>query len=313
MTGVALDLGDELAHEPGDHPAWQESAVLTWWDEERGVGGYQHLAQEPHSGQANLMSGIVTADGRRYRSYVGDLSLGADDRDGQLAAGPLVFSVPGPHNRWEVTEDDCDLVLDFHDFYPPHHWSPKGGGLAELAAGHFEGSGRVTGRLRLGDEAIEVDGLGHRDHSWGPRVFEQMLSHRWVGGTCGPALSFSVLVLHTADDTITTAGFVARGREITDLAQAEVVVAMEPDGLSVRGGSSEVALVDGTALRIDANVIDGLVFGHGSFVGTENISRVHVGERLGFCDLNVSNNPRAGARQPTMALRANLTPGLSMR
>ena len=47
----------------------------------------------------------------------------------------------------------------------------------------------------LGARSFTVDGLYHRDHSSGPRDWSQIVAHRWVAGTFGPDLSFSVAVI----------------------------------------------------------------------------------------------------------------------
>ena len=53
-----------------------------------------------------------------------------------------------------------------------------------------EASGRINGTVQIGGRHHEIDGLYHRDHSWGLRRWDTLRSHRWVAGAFGPDLAF---------------------------------------------------------------------------------------------------------------------------
>src|SRR5207247_8538984 len=48
-------------------------------------------------------------------------------------------------------------------------WETDGDPYAYRVATRYEIPCRVRGTLRVGDEEIELRGVGQRDHSWGPR------------------------------------------------------------------------------------------------------------------------------------------------
>jgi predicted secreted hydrolase len=50
---------------------------------------------------------------------------------------------------------------------------------AAIAAGHFEQACRVRGSVSVGDTRFDVDGLGLRDRSWGPRDWSVPWGWRW--------------------------------------------------------------------------------------------------------------------------------------
>jgi hypothetical protein len=67
--------------------------------------------------------------------------------------------------------------------------SPMYGGVAELdhpemtfAKAHYEQHVRANGALTVDGEEIPIDGLGLRDHSWGPRSWQSPRFYRWL--TC---------------------------------------------------------------------------------------------------------------------------------
>ncbi|HZP29001.1 MAG TPA: hypothetical protein VFC99_08615, partial [Acidimicrobiia bacterium] len=58
---------------------------------------------------------------------------------------------------------------------------PPPGSVTEFARGHTEQQMAITGAVTVGDERYELAaGLGLRDHSWGPRVWQSIWWYRWV-------------------------------------------------------------------------------------------------------------------------------------
>jgi hypothetical protein len=54
---------------------------------------------------------------------------------------------------------------------------------------------RAAGTVTVGDERFEItDGLGLRDHSWGPRYWQNIWWYRWLTVNLGPDLGFAVTI-----------------------------------------------------------------------------------------------------------------------
>ena len=106
----------------------------------------------------------------------------------------------------------------------------------QVGSDHYQVAGRVTGTVRLAGRDFAVDGLCHRDHSWGDRQWSAVLAHRWLAGTFGPELSFSLVTTLLPGGRMVRMGFVARHSEILRVSDSDVVVFLEPDGTSHRGG-----------------------------------------------------------------------------
>ena len=286
---------------------------MYWLDAERGVGGGHRIGHEVPGGAANRWTGLF-APGVRFRRVEASTPLTSADRAAdRMAAGPQSIRVTPAGIRVEVHDDECDAVLDIEDFEAMAPWPTSDASVAETAADHLEASGRVTGEVRIGDRAWEVDGLAHHDHSWGPRRWDWVRSHRWIGGTFGPDLSFSVFTLHDRADGYTSGGFVRRAGTAVPVTTADVVVHLEADGLSHRGGRVDVALADGTSLAMECTTAGGFVFGHREMTLVDAVCTVRAGDRTGFCCFEAYSNPREGSAEPGLALAAALADGLEPR
>jgi hypothetical protein len=312
-----FEAADELPHPPGDDPWWQESVFIHWFDGAAGVGGVHRIGHEPNQGggQANVECGVISESGTRFRRMAPDLPLEEHEGASGFAAGDgHLFSFEGPpHLR--VREEGCQLDLDVHDFYPRTDFYPRDIGTlgSDFAPHHFETSGRVTGTVVLDGRTYDIDGLCHRDHSWGIRRWDTLLNHRWVSGSVGPQLCFGSTVWHGSDGSLATVGYVVRDGEITYADDVDVVVFLEPDGISHRGGTVTWYLAGGEELRVDCELVDGVLNQHHGVAWIDGICRVRHDGRQGSCDLEISTNPRNGSGPVTLALKAVADDGLTTR
>jgi len=298
---------------------WQDSAFVVWHADDAGIGGVMRIGHEPgfDGGIAALWCGIAAQDGTRFRRNTAAPLTEADLRpDGFGALGGRYQLVhDGGHLHYRIDDDDCRVELEVEDFYPRTDFFPKDAGSLheEFASNHFESSGRITGTVELGGRSYEVDGLCHRDRSWGLRRWDTLLNHRWIPGTVGPELSFGSIAWHAVDGTIRQYGYVVRDGEVIRAEEVEIVVHMEPDGTTYRGGTAVWTFADGETLELAPRPYDGIVFGHHGVVSVDAICPIEIDGRRGFCDLEVSTNPRAGTAPLTAAMRANRADGLSRR
>merc|ERR1740121_2975616 len=59
-----------------------------------------------------------------------------------------------------------------------------------FARNHFEQHMHTKGTLQIGEKTISLEGNGLRDHSWGPRYWQDVLSYRFINGAFGDDLGF---------------------------------------------------------------------------------------------------------------------------
>src|SRR5690606_19465748 len=104
------------------------------------------------------------------------------------------------------------------------------------------------------------DGIGYRDHGFGPRVITPMFrSARWHGGTVGEVLSWSLATAQSSDGRFSRFGWIIRNGERLRIRDLHTVNCVLGDGLSTIGGWTTVLLDSGETLRIDVETIDGVV------------------------------------------------------
>ena len=319
MTGVQHGPSSELRQQPTDDEWWQDSAFVTWYAAGAGIGGLVRIGHEPNldGGVVALWFGLSTKDGLRYRRN-DCLPLTEADRlergfGAHSGAYQLVWEDDALHLR--VEDEDVSLDLTIRDFYPRTDFFPATAGslVEEFASSHFETSGAITGTVHLADRIYEVDGLCHRDRSWGTRRWDTLLNHRWIPGTVGPELSFGSICWHATDGSLRKFGYVVRNGVVTQASEIDVVVGIEADGVTPRNATALWRFADGEELVVHCEPIDGTVSVQHDVTCLDNICEVTVEGRQGFCDLELSTNPRAGQAPLTLAVGAATENGLSRR
>jgi hypothetical protein len=193
-----LIFGDEAnnTQTPTSQQNWQESIVLTWWDDTIKVGGFHRLGHEPNlpmGPKATLWNHLIAPEGvfkaTRY------IPLRPEDRPASGAMGSgddtcwHIFK-DGEH-QWTFEATNVSAVIKFRDIGPNLSGFPQSKTMTtEFASHHFDIPGRVSGHLTMKGHRYTINGLGIRDKARGPRDWNRsILSHRWVVGTCGEALS----------------------------------------------------------------------------------------------------------------------------
>lgn len=317
MDVVAHGPESELPQTPDADEWWQDSAFLVFNDRDAGIGGVFRIGHEPNhaGGIAALWFGLVTHDGIRFRRNTTN-ALGKGDRlpDGFGALGGRYrITHDGQRLCYRVDDEHCRADLTVEDFYPRTDFFPKSSGslVDEFASSHFECSGAITGTIELDDRTYQVNGLCHRDRSWGLRRWDTLLNHRWIPGTIGPELSFGSIAWHAVDGSIRQLGYVVRNGEITYADDVDIVVHMEVDGTSYRGAVATWTFPDAEPFVLHCVPYDAMVFEHHNVGDVDAICEIEVDGKPGFCDLAVSTNPRLGSGPITAAVRAVTTDGLS--
>jgi hypothetical protein len=321
LTVVEHDESSEVPQSPTADEWWQDSAFVAWHAREAGIGGVVRIGHEPNHrshppGIAALWFGLVTRDGLRYRRNTVNALGPADRREDAFGALDGRYRLAYDRClRLLVDDEDCRVELEVEDFYPRTDFFPADAGtlVEDFASSHFEASGRITGEVVLGGAPYEVDGLCHRDRSWGIRRWDTLLNHRWVPGTFGPDLSFGSIAWHGVDGTVRQFGYVVRDGEVVHALDVDTVVHMEPDGTTYRGGTVAWTLPGDERFAIECKPVDAVLSEHHGIACVDAFCEVELDGRVGFCDLEVSTNPRRGSGPVTAALRAATADGLSRR
>jgi hypothetical protein len=146
-------------------------------------------------------------------------------------------------------------------------------------------------------------------------------NNRWVAGTVGPELSFSLATVQLENGEFFKGWWMIRDGKPETIVDVNTVVLVLADGFSTVGGWTEAVLADGERVRIEAETIDGVVTsshlnngGPGSTpAGVEALSIARWNGHEGVCDFNININPGRGEQAVSHLLLANDEDGLSTR
>lgn len=220
---------DDYMHQVEEASNFNESAYYNFYDPEPNLGGWVRLGNRVNESYAEMTTCLYLPDGRVgfffARPHI--------DHNGEHNAGGLRFEVLSPFEEHRVTYEGRVVVLgdpsemedpkaaftanpqvDCHiDLVQKGIAKPWGGepvadeGEAtperdpekEFARGHFEQHMAIKGSVSVGDETFLLEnGLGLRDHSWGPRYWQNIWWYRWLTVNLGPELGFAFT--HSGDE-----------------------------------------------------------------------------------------------------------------
>ncbi len=210
MVELRLEPEDEFMHALEDDASFNESMYFNAFDHGGGFGGFFRIGNRANEGYAEVTVCVYLADGRVAFTYARPEIAG----NGAFDAGGLGFEIVTPFKEQRIEYsgrlvilDDPLQMADPRRAFKANPWvaasasvvwkglSPMFGGelvgddgepLARssheqaFARGHYEQHGVATGTIRIGDNSLALDGLGLRDHSWGPRSWQAPWWYRWL-------------------------------------------------------------------------------------------------------------------------------------
>jgi hypothetical protein len=293
---------DDYLHELGPEPNFNESAYYNFFDAKQKLGGWFRIGNRANEGYAERTVCLYLPDGRVLFSF-GRPKIANNDA---FDAGGLSFEVLEPTERHrtrfegtlvELTEPramaDPKAAFEgnpkkrvsfdlFHEAVGPlygHKAEKRAEEDAEqgFARAHFEQHMRVTGRLEIAGERLELAGFGLRDHSWGPRYWQAIHSYEWLTLNFGPDLGAMVSIVQrdAAGKERTASGVLVRGMEMERLVNATIDAEYEDNGLYHKRVTARVETEKGEHLTIEGDVT--------SFIPLRNRrgeSVTHIGEGM---------------------------------
>lgn len=293
---------DDGTHESGPQELWQEGVLLVWWDVKQSIGGVYRIGHETNhkdGPQIALWSTTFTPAGIYKRTDY--LPMRPQDRGvTHFGSGDDTCSYDYDGDCvWTIRDTDIAVTLRVHDFHAGIDCYPKSGALSKFAPHHMEVAGRVTGKLAVKCKTYEVDGLSFRDHSWGERAWDTVLSHRWLPGVFGPELSFCALSWHAVDESLVKFGWIVRHDEVIFAKDVDIVSYVECDAASVRGGHLHMTLTTGETFDVEFEAIaPSIMLDLHGMACLETMCRIRSGDKLGFGNFETTHNIHQGSRRP---------------
>jgi hypothetical protein len=234
-TGLRLDPADEFCHPIEAASSFNESMYVNVMAGVHGLGAWVRVGNRPNEGHAEVSCCVYLPDGRvgfffgrpesrtnnalmaggaafevavpfeQLRvSYVGPLCVLAEPRDMMdpkraLASSPIV---------------DCRLELTLDGLVRPFGGEPRDPQvdipLSSFARGHYEQHVRGRGVIEVAGESYHVDGLGLRDHSWGPRYWQNVSWYRFLPMAFSAEFALSAVLVGEDEGTLHAGGMVLR-------------------------------------------------------------------------------------------------------
>jgi len=306
------DPNDDCPHRPGDDPSFQESSLFVWYDLAAGIGGFWRLGQEPVIGELNSCFGVFTSDGLRFRSNVTGVPMDSGDRGETHMGWGGALRVNLDTLSIHADFPDLQASLRFQDFFPRYDWFAL---LRRPAApsSHFEVAGRMTGRIAIAGREIEINALGYRDRSWGPRSWGGMRGTRWWPSVFGPDLCFFLTASLHEPNHYGAYGYLIRDGVPQSLTDVDIGAMLDSDAISPRSGVGRFTMAGGEVCTLHHERADGVVLHVRGYTAVESIGTVRWRDRLGMSNLEVCTNPAGGISPPILTLGANNHQGLSRR
>jgi hypothetical protein len=245
VTDAPLSSGDERAHAPGDERLWGESWYFDFTNRDGSLGGYVRLGLYPNLDVAWYWACLV-GEGRPLVTVIDhEVALpkppSLEVRADGLWADHTV-ETPFEHmslgcEAFAVGVDDPaevygDLRGDRVPFGLDLEWETDGGVYPWVGTTRYEVPCTVHGQILVGDETIDFDGIGQRDHSWGVRDWWSF-GWVWTAGALTDGTRF-----HTAKIRIPGIDFApgyvqAPGGALEQIARCDAAESLGPHGFPV--------------------------------------------------------------------------------
>ena len=173
---------DEGRHQPDHDPLWNESWYLDFGTDDASLGGYVRLGLYPNQGVAWYWACLV-GEGRplllvreheapvprgtslEVRSSGLWTALHCEEPLAHWSVGLEAFAVGMDDPLEAYRGERGDLVALGLDL----EWETIGEAYDYPGVTRYEVSCQVSGEVLVGDERIQIDCAGQRDHSWGHR------------------------------------------------------------------------------------------------------------------------------------------------
>ncbi len=256
---------DEGRHAPGAEQLWNESWYLDWANEQGTLGGYVRLGLYPnlHAGRGVAWYwACLVGEHRRLVTVI--------DHDAPIPPGRSLevrteglwadHTVETPLDHFTIgceafavgVEDPTEVYGDLRGERVPFgldlEWETDGGTYAyPSGVTRYEVPCKVHGEILVGDERIDFDGWGQRDHSWGVRDWWTM-GWSWTAGRLDDGTRFHGTHVTWDGTPIFQTGYVQPpGGPLAAVGRFDRDQDLGRDGLPERG----TCLFDNVTLRIE--------------------------------------------------------------
>ncbi|MFO7962360.1 MAG: hypothetical protein R6U50_00415 [Desulfobacterales bacterium] len=250
---IRLEPEDEYMHPLEASVNFNESMYFNVFNpsSEKPLGGWFRLGNRPNEGYAEMSCCIYLPD-----KSIGFMYARPEISDNKaFNAGGMTFEIIEPFKRLKVVYDGkvcllknpfdmadpkkaftqnpmvpCRVEIDYTGVSPMFGGEPvneDGTPIQQkaeeaFARGHYEQHIRGKGFFQVGDQRHEIDGLGLRDHSWGPRYWQNIYWYRWLPMNFGEDFAMMVSIITQADGSRRVGGMVLKNDTYINITDARL-------------------------------------------------------------------------------------------
>ncbi|MBV1931725.1 MAG: hypothetical protein KUG71_08400 [Porticoccaceae bacterium] len=248
---MKLSPEDEYMHPLGEAENFNESMYFNVYDPDGKVGGWFRIGNRANEGYAEMTTCIYLPDG----SVAFMFQRANISNNDAFKAGGMEFIVDEPYKTLTVKYSGevlvlknphgmtnpskafknnpklpCTVELNYRGVSPMYGGEPTlaDGSLWQdnpnngLYVGHYEQHIAGTGTFVIGDQTYTIKGLGLRDHSWGPRYWQNVQFYRWLPMNFTEDFAIMCLNKTSADGTKIVGGMVLNGDRYDLIREARI-------------------------------------------------------------------------------------------
>jgi hypothetical protein len=308
---MELTAHDELQHTPADEWLWRESLYFSFHDASGNVGGMTTIGVLPNQNRAQGHA-VVFLDAHRVLLYYTESPL-VEGETGLCAVPGISYKMLHPLQRWRFElAADCSAIdpyefvrgirpaqttipaqfdLNFDALSPAYEYPQEVFPLLTGTARHFEQTGRVDGKVTIGQQLFAVAGFGFRDHSWGIRDLAKTDDIVGICAQIGPHFTANAFQATRQGQQIGI-GFISRDGVNTPLDYVRIAVETDPLSRLPKAGQAEIGTVAGQRFVFQAEVKSVLpvLLDHGRdrLFWYECSTLFRYGQQTGFGTLSVT-------------------------
>ena len=224
---IRLNPEDEYMHPIEAASNFNESMYINLFDHQQKLGGWFRVGNRPNEGHAEMSFCFYLPDGKVAFMF----QRASIDNNDALDAGGMKFEVIEPFKTLKVTyQGKACLMANPQDMENPkaafknnplveasaeitfNGITPVYGGEAvddngnpieeapeeSFARAHYEQHMSGSGTVTIGDQTIEFSGFGMRDHSWGPRYWQNLYWYRWLPMVFNDQFAINISIVQMA-------------------------------------------------------------------------------------------------------------------
>jgi hypothetical protein len=270
---------DDYTHPLGPEPNFNESMYFNFFDNAKGFGGFMRIGNRANEKYAEVTLTLYKPDGTVLFNWKRPEIAHNDAFD----AGGMKFETIEPLVKLRTTYQGSAVSLAdpkqmgdpgqafrenphakvsidlLHEAVAPVYGGTRNESEDEDAEkgfgrAHYEQHMHVTGTVTIDGETTQIDAYGLRDHSWGPRYWQNIHSYRWLTCSFGPDLNLMVTEIRRTPEERTQGGVVIRGDKLERITSIDMDTAFEDENVHHQRMTAKLGLANGEELTLEGDV-----------------------------------------------------------